>query len=262
MASSDFPRYRQINHKDVENEATNHFMKMKTEDLENKLKKSFSEKMTMELINQDLKIRRDHLHHYLCQEVRSFQREKENLEKDLILQMESKKLKMEIELEIVKRKADEDRQKLEKKIENLTVETAKLAENISNKDAEISDLKIKYNEEMDEHELDLIEELEAIIRKIQAEHDQNKMERNQMIKKLEEEKKSITRNIEDIQIENEENHELQQTFETTLEKVNEKWRRIYDTLEQQRLNKWMILNDTIYQLKSEMEDGIDATEAK
>jgi len=63
------------------------------------------------------------------------------------------------------------KQKLEKKIENLTVETAKLAENISNKDAEISDLKIKYNEEMDEHELDLIEELEAIIRKIQAEHD-------------------------------------------------------------------------------------------
>ena len=65
-----------------------------------------------------------------------------------------------------------------------------------------------------------------------------------------------------IQIENEDNHELQQTFETTLEKVNDKWRRIYDTLEQQRLNKWMILNDTIYQLKSKMEDGIDATEAK
>ena len=141
MASSDFPRYRQINHKVAENEATNHFMEMKTEDLENKLKKSFSEKMTMELINQDLKIRRDHLHHYLCQEVRSFQREKENLEKDLILQMESKKLKMEIELEIVKRKADEDRQKLEKKIENLTVETAKLAESISNK--EEMDLKEK-----------------------------------------------------------------------------------------------------------------------
>ena len=238
----------------------NHHLSVKTEDLENELRKIYYDKMTMELINHGLIDDRDNLHHYLNKEVRSFLREEQVLKKVFYHQIELKKLKNDMELEIANRKAVDVKQILEKKIEKLNDETAKLTKSISNKEAEISDQKIKFIEEMDEHETQLIEESEEIIRNIQAEHYQRKMDRNQVMKKLEEEKKSLTRNIEDLQLENEE--KFLQTFVTTMQEVNEKWGRLYVILKEQKTNKEKTLSATILDLETKMKGEIDATEIK
>jgi len=245
----------------------NNTLTMQTEDAENKLEKTVHDKITMEIVNHDLKIDRDRLQHNLDNEVRKCEREKEKLEKDLNCQMESKKIKNEMELETNRRKAEEEKQKQEKKIEKLATENAKLTETISNKESEISDLKNKSKEEIDEKKQQLIEEWEEKIRSIQDEHDQDIMERDLVEQKLGEEKKNLDKDREDLQDENEDNlaqqqHEFQQTLQSTMEEVNEKWRKKFDNLEQQKATKEQMLRDSISHLEAKTKDEVDASEAQ
>merc|ERR1712198_349198 len=106
-------------------ERTNTSMARKTEDLENNLHRSVHEKMTMEQINHDLKVDRDRLQHNLDNEIRRCQREKEKMEKDFNLKMESQKMKNDMEIEINKKKADEMKIKLNEKELELKEENKK-----------------------------------------------------------------------------------------------------------------------------------------
>jgi len=240
---------------------------IKTVDLENKLERTVHDKMTMEIMNHNLMGVKDHLQHNLDNEVRRCQREKEKLETDHHLQLESRKLKNKMELESSQRKADEAKQKLLKQIEKLTSETAKLMETIRAKDAMISELKMKFKDEMEQKEQQMIEELEEKIRIIQTLHDQDIIARDLVEKKLCEEKKNLTKDIADLQDENENNlahqrHEFQQTLKNTMEEVNENWRKKCDDIEQQKLNNERALKDAISHLEAKINDEVNASEGQ
>merc|ERR1712198_284784 len=219
-------------------ERTNTSMARKTEDLENNLHRSVHEKMTMEQINHDLKVDRDRLQHNLDNEVRRCQREKEKMEKDFNLKMESHKMKNDMEIEINKKKADEMKAKAEKKIEKLETKKANLAETISAKEAEISDLKTKKKDEKDKKQLQLVEGFEEKLRKIQAEHNDDLAERDLLEKKLAVDKKNLERDIEKLKKDNEnqleqQKHEFQKTMQDTMEDINTKQRKKFTDLEQE-----------------------------
>ena len=245
----------------------NNALVMKTEDLENRLEKSVYDKMTMEIINHNLKIDRDRLQHNLDNEIRRCQREKEKLEKDLNFQFETQTLKNEMELETNCRKADEVKEKLEKKIEKLSDEIEKLTETLRAKETEISDLKTKFKHEMEENEQQLIDAWEEKIRSIQTEHDQDIVDRVLVEKKLYEDKKNLTRDIANLQDENEDNlahqgHEFQQTLQNTMEEVNQKWRKKYDNLMDEKYNNEKMLKDSISHLQAKIKDEVDAVEGQ
>ena len=113
----------------------------------------------------------------------------------------------------------------------------------------------------------MIEEWEEKIRSIQDEHDQDIMERDLVEQKLGEEKKNLDKDREDLQDENEDNlaqqqHEFQQILQSTMEEVNEKWRKKFDSLEQQKATKEQMLRDSISHLEAKTKDEVDASEAQ
>jgi len=248
-------------------EKSNNILEHKKEDIETKQEKVDHAKFQEEVAIHDLKMSRDDIQQKLDSTLKEHQRQKENMEREHSQKIKKMNLDHIKIVEDHRRETVAMKEKLDDKMEDLTVQIGDFIKKVEGMDIELTKLGANHKAAMEKMEMELTGENEEKIKQIVEDNEQELVERDLAARKLNQEKNELMMDLDELKDEHEndvlqKNHENNQALNDAIDEENENWRNKMNDLRREARNMERMLQDDITDLEMKLRDELLETDGK
>lgn len=159
------------------------------------------------------------------------------------------------------------KEKLDDKMEDLTVQIGDFIKKAEGMDIELTKLGANHKAAMEKMEMELTGENEEKIKQIVEDNEQELVERDLAARKLNQEKNELMMDLDELKDEHEndvlqKNHENNQALNDAIDEENENWRNKMNDLRREARNMERMLQDDITDLEMKLRDELLETDGK